>query len=469
MRTLFSAILVILTAAACAQSPKATIAKLEKDIPELITSHDIPGLSAAYISNGTLVWVRHYGVSNAATRQPVTDSTIFEAASLSKVVTAYMAIQLVDQGRLNLDTPLSTYLDNNYDVGDDPRLRLVTARRVLSHSAGFPNWRAQEGGKLPINFTPGEKFSYSGEGFVFLARVMEKLTGQPLETYSKQVVFTPLGMQQTSFTWLDSYQTRGAYRHDWLGNMSFRAEYKGANAAASVRTTARDYATFMVALLNGTGLSAKMHTAMFTPQIKVDANKFAEVAWGLGVGLENTAQGKFFWHWGDQGDSKCFMTANLDTKDGIVYFTNSYNGITIADNLLKDALHSTHPAVAWLDYPAYNPTRKLFYEAIEAQGAAKTIERFIAEAAQHPEYKISESDMNSIGYLLLRKKKVDDALIVFKQNTLDFPNSANTWDSLGEAYAVKGDKAAAIQNYQRSLQLDPSNSNAAEQIKKLKE
>lgn len=450
-----------------ARSERA-ITGLERDIPPLMKVADIPGLSAALIYNGKIVWRHHFGVSNAETRTPVTDETIFEAASLSKVVTAYAALKLVDEGKLNLDTPLNKYLGNNYEVGNDPRIHQITARRVLSHSAGFPNWRPQGDSILPINFTPGEKFSYSGEGFVYLAKVIEHITHTNFEAYIKRTVFTPLGMKQSSFVWQDNYDQFAIYRHDWLGNKSFRFEGKGYNAAASLHTTARDYATFMIALINGTGLKKKTWQQMFAPQIQVDAQKNRDVAWGLGVGLETTQEGKVFWHWGDQGDSKCFMAANPARKTGIVYFTNSSNGLSILKEMLTDAIGGEHPAIAWLDYPRYNPAAKALVQDILNKGATVALKDYTVNRSQHPDQNIGEGSVNSIGYLLLRMKKVEEAIAVFTQNTVDFPQSGNVWDSLAEAYMINGNKELAIKYYEQAVQLDPGNSNAVEQIKKLR-
>lgn len=444
------------------------ITRLEKDIPPLMKDADIPGLSAALIHHGKIVWRHHYGVSNAETKQAVTDETIFEAASLSKVVTAYAALKLVDAGKLNLDTPLNKYLGNNYDVGNDPRINLITARRVLTHSAGFPNWRPQGSATLPINFTPGDKFSYSGEGFVYLSKVIEQITGQPFAAYVKKVALDPLGMKHSSFVWQDGYQQWGIYRHDWLGNKSFRYEGKDTNAAASLHTTAEDYATFMIALLNGTGLKKKTWQEMLTPQIRVNEQKSPEVAWGLGVGLETTPAGKTFWHWGDQGDSKCYMTAYVDRKDALIYFTNSNNGLSISAAMLADAIGGSHPAVAWLNYPHYNPAARNLLLAINDKGAATALKDYREARIQHPEQNLGETPLNSIGYQLLRMKKVEEAIEVFTQNTTDFPQSGNVWDSLAEAYMIKGDKTHAIEYYEKSLQLDPGNTNAVEQLKKLK-
>ncbi len=151
------------------------VARLEQLIPQLMKDGDVPGLSIALARGGELVWHKGFGVKNTKTNEPVTDGTVFEAASLSKPVFAYAVLKLVDAGKFDLDKPLNQYLPGNYDVGDDSRLGLITARHVLSHTPGFPNWRPR-GGALKIHFTPGDRFSYSGEGFVYLSKVIEHVT-----------------------------------------------------------------------------------------------------------------------------------------------------------------------------------------------------------------------------------------------------------------------------------------------------
>ncbi|HVE58469.1 MAG TPA: serine hydrolase [Pyrinomonadaceae bacterium] len=445
------------------------IAGLEKDIPNLMKLSDVPGISAALIRDGKIVWSKGFGFANAETREPVTNETIFEAASLSKVVFAYGVLKLVDAGKLDLDVPLNKYLGNNYEVGDDARLNLITARRVLSHTAGFPNWRAPDAKTLPINFTPGEKFSYSGEGFVYLSVVVEKITGMKLEDFMQKTVLIPLQMTSSSYQWQDKYDRNGAYRHDLIGNKLFRNQGKNVNAAASLRTTAVDYAKFIAALLNGKGLKKKTFNQMFTPQIVVN-EKSPQVFWGLGVGLETTDEGKSFWHWGDQGDTKAYFTAFLPKKDAIVYFANSPNGLSITKEVLDDAIGGKHPAVAYLDYARYDndPARTLLKAIIE-KGASDALKNYREQREQPNAAKISESRINRIGYVLLQMKKIEDALEVFRLNTLDFPNSANVWDSLADAYQAKGDKESAIKYYEKSLELNPQNNNAVEQLKKLKQ
>lgn len=446
-----------------------TIDSLEIHLPAWMSAADIPGMQAILIRNGKAEWTKSFGLANAETQVPVDDNTLFEAASLSKVMTAYGALKLVDEGKLNLDAPLNSYLGNNYDIGNDPRIRMITARRVLTHSAGFPNWRAPNATKLPIEFNPGEKFSYSGEGFVYLSKVMEKLSGKDFETYMHDAVFVPLEMGNSYFSWQDTFAYRHVFRHDWQGVKSTRWEEKGYNAAASLHTSVSDYAKFMIALLKGTGLKKKTWQEMFKPQIRVDSKAFPELYWGLGVGLEIEGKKKYFWHWGDQGDSKCYMKADLNDQDGFLFFTNSANGLAVADRLLEDAMGGFTPALAWLNYERFNPAVKQLLQTARSDGAAVALENYRHNREKEIVQQIPEVSMNGIGYKLLRLNKIDDAILVFEQNTKDYPSSANTWDSLAEAYDKKGNKELAIKNYQKSLELDPGNSNAAEQIKRLKQ
>lgn len=449
-------------------SVNASISNLEKAIPQLMKQSEVPGLSAALITDGKIVWQKPFGVINVDTKVPVTNETIFEAASLTKIVTAYAALKLVDQGKLSLDTPLNKYLGNNYDC-TDPRINLITARHVLTHSAGFPNWRPDGSKTLPINFNPGEKFSYSGEGFVYLSKVMEKLTGMSFTEYINKTVLQPLDMSHSSLMWLDSYDKTGAYRHNGFGELSFRNQGDNVNAAASLRTTVGDYAKFVLAILNGRGLKLPTWTQMLTPQIQVNAVTAPALWWGLGLGMEVNDRGNSFWHWGDQGDSKCYVTADIRTKNAIIYFTNSRNGLSFVREIVTTAIGGVHPAPDWLDYAKYNPDVKKFFGAVIEKGATPATKEYREQKQKDSTRALSESTVNEIGYSLLRMKKIDEAIAIFEMNTVDFPSSSNTWDSLAEAYMTKGNKELAIKYYEISLALDPGNSNAVEQLKKLRQ
>jgi CubicO group peptidase (beta-lactamase class C family) len=317
----------------------------------------VPGASLALIRNGKTVWLHAFGIKNAKTTAPVTTDTIFEAASLSKPVFAYGVLKLVDQGKLGLDIPLTTYLPKPYITGD-PRLEKITARLVLSHRTGFPNWRGDDG-KLPIYFTPGERFSYSGEGYIYLQRVVEKITGKPLNEYMIQAVFNPLGMTSSSYIWRPSFDALTATGHDDDGKPTDKWKPDEAGAASTLNTTAKDYALFVEAVLNGKGLKPATLHEMETPQIALDPTcricikqepkqLSHELAWGLGWGIQQKEGEEELWHWGDNGSFKAFVMANTKTKSAIVIFANSSHGLDFAEPLVDEAMSTDVLAFAWL-------------------------------------------------------------------------------------------------------------------------
>jgi CubicO group peptidase (beta-lactamase class C family) len=458
---------------------KELAARLESLIPQLMSEGDVPGLSVLVIRDGKVFWQRAFGVKNAETKEPVTDTTVFEAASLSKPVFAYGVLKFADTGQFDIDTPLVKYLPGAY-VESDERLNQITARMVLSHRTGFPNWRPR-GGALKIHFTPGEKFSYSGEGFVYLQKVIEHLTNQPLDAFMKKMVFDPLGMTNSSYVWQERYQSLKAYGHNPAGSVTERRQPMEANAAASLNTTPADYAKFVIAVMNGTGLKRETAKLMLTPQIKVQegcqncvnnpgtGRLLPDVAWGLGWGLQQTADGESFWHWGDSNnDVQAYVVAYPKQKMGVMIFTDSGNGHSIIPRILDEAIGGQQPAVAWLNYEPYNsPARQLLKEIV-ARGAA-AIKEYRERSSSSGADALNETQTNRLGYQLLQRQKVKEAIEVFKLNVERFPQSSNVYDSLGEAYMVNGDKELAIKNYQKSIELNPQNENGIEMLKKLQE
>jgi CubicO group peptidase (beta-lactamase class C family) len=464
-------------------SLRQIIARLEARIPQLMQEGDVPGLALALVRGGELVWRRGFGVKNARTGEPVTDNTVFEAASLSKPVFAYAVLKLVEGGKFDIDKPLTSYLPGRYEVGDDPRLDQITARRVLSHTTGFPNWRPR-GGALKIHFVPGERFSYSGEGFVYLAKVIEHVTGEKLNDFMKKSVFDLLGMTNSSYVWQESYETQKAFLHNSTGEPTGQNKLAPgmANAAASLHTTAHDYGRFLSAMLKGTGLKKETLTHMLTPQVYVrkggsvsidrpNAETLPDVAWGLGWGLQTTSDGVSFWHWGDNGNSKAFAVAFAEQRMGFAFFTNGAGGLSIAREIVEEAVGGKHPALAWLNYESYKSPRRALLKQILARGAETALREYREwRKGRAAGETIDENRMNGLGYeLLYERKRVKEAIEVFKLNVEDYPHSFNVYDSLGEAYAVDGDKELAIKNYRRSIELNPNNKGGIEALRKLQE
>jgi CubicO group peptidase (beta-lactamase class C family) len=463
-----------------AQQPntKTAIASLNRDIPNLMQQADIPGLSIALIENGHTTWLRSFGTIDPATNAPVTDHTRFSAASLSKPVFAYAVLKLVDQGKLDLDTPLAHYwpADSPYpiDPANDPRLSQITARIVLSHRTGFPNWRP-DGGTLKIFFIPGERFSYSGEGYVYLQRTIERIESKPLNQIMQELVFTPLGMNDSTYISQAGPGTTPGYSPAFKPRDPIKS--LDGNAASSLLTNAHDYALFIEAILSGHGLKPATLRQMETPQIAVDPSctnctdrpapttLSKEIFWGLGWGIEQTSTSKYLWHWGDNPNYKAFVSVDLTHRSAVVVFTNSQNGLSIARKIVTDAVGGEHPVFQWLHYALYDSPEFRFTHDIVHTGA----QALATHADDLQKHLVSEDTFETAGYILLYdQKKYDDAIAVFTRNVELYPDNGNAHASLGEGYMVAGNKTLAIKSFERALELSPNSNFAKSQLAKLR-
>jgi CubicO group peptidase (beta-lactamase class C family) len=317
-------------------------------INRLMTGARVPGLSMAIVSDGRETRCVTAGVRNARARIAVDRQTVFAAASLSKPVFAYAVLKLVDAGQLALDTPLSQHVPDY--VSGDPRAATITMRHILSHTSGLPNWRSDE---VPLKtyFPPGERFSYSGEGFVWLQHVVEAVTGADLETTLRGLIFEPLGMNRSSYVWQSSFEMNYADPHDADEVSGTIIRVSEPNSAGTLLTTAEEYALFLKAVLSGTGLKRETARAWFDPQVRMQD---AGIAWGLGWGLETATDTFFQWGDYDKGRFKAFAIGSRQQGCAVVVLTNGFRGMEIVPHLIGAAVPGPHPAFAWLGYPVFS-------------------------------------------------------------------------------------------------------------------
>ena len=282
---------------------------IDKIVTKLMDTGEVTGLCLGIINNDKPVYVKSYGYKNREKNELNDSSTCFYAASLSKPLFAYLVLQLVDEGVIDLDKPLYTYLPKplpgykDYkDLAGDERWKLITARDCLDHTTGFPNWRQfnpHDNQKLEIFFKPGERFAYSGEGIYLLQMVVETITGRGLEDIAREKIFKPFGMSRTSFIWQPSFENNYAVGHDMNEDTLPKNKRTKPNAAGSMETTIADYTRFVAAVLHGKGLSLKSKEEMLSPQIDIytkhefpslnndTTDKYREIklSYGLGWGL----------------------------------------------------------------------------------------------------------------------------------------------------------------------------------------
>jgi CubicO group peptidase (beta-lactamase class C family) len=283
-------------------------------------------------------------------------------------------------------------------------------------------------------------------------------------------------MKHSSYVWNPTFENDVAIGHNVGGTPVDLRKADQANAAASLVTTAEDYAIFLDAVLDGKGLRPGTLREMESPQIAVDPSctncvegkpsgrLSTTIFWGLGFGIEKTAEGESLWHWGDNGVFKSFFVVRPASKSGVVYVTNSENGLSIARQILTETLGGEQPAFDWLKYDDYDSPGLSFTRLALQKGTATALQQFTRDLTSGA---ISEGTVNQTGYVLLGNKKIADAILVFQKNVELHPGSWNVYDSLGEAYVTNGDRELAVKNYRKSVELNPKNENGSEALRKL--
>jgi len=316
--------------------------KLDDLMPSLMEDNNIRGVSLAIIQNSKVILTKSYGVQSARTKIAVTNETVYEFASLSKPIFSLAILQLAKEGKIDLDKPLYKYLEYK-DAAHNDNYKLITARIVLSHTTGFPNWG--RGRSLDIAFTPGERFKYSGQGYYYLQKVVEKITGKSLQQIVEEQVFIPIQMTHSSFIWKDEFQVNMAYGHSKNGRVVREIrKWKEGVSATSLITDVRDYSKFVSYILNEYKKGNPIIRNMVSPKVQVkDYGKWGQLFWSLGWGIEETKQGRSIWHWGNNGEFRSLVVANLENGNGLVYTANSSTGLQPIENIIQSTIGGVHP------------------------------------------------------------------------------------------------------------------------------
>lgn len=309
---------------------ESLVAGWEAAIPQWLLETKMPAVSIAIIRDGRLAWRRAFGVKDIGTNEPVDLDTVFAACSDTKPVFAYGVVKLHEKGVLNLDTPLTKYTSRR--ITADPRVELITARHVLNHTTGFPNWR--QGPDLPIQFTPGSQFQYSGEGFSYLQSVVVEITGQSFQDFMRDNILVPLGMTSSRVDWDMNYVRQIAKPHDQNGKRIAGKFYTLPSAseaaeglvrygaAATLMTTPTDYAKFLLEFLNpkpadNFRLSEASRKEMLRPQVK------KSTGWeGLAWALEQHEGTSIFTHAGQDAGWYCLAAGSPERRSGLMVMLN---------------------------------------------------------------------------------------------------------------------------------------------------
>ena len=305
-------------------------------------AHNIPGMSVAIVNEGEVVHHQHFGYANVEAGIPVSDATIFEGASMSKSVFGMFAMQFVEQGLLDLDQPLHEYLPY-LDIAHDERYKKITARMVLSHRSGFPNWRESEPDEqLSIHFEPGTDYCYSGEGYQYLAMVLAELAHtdwEGLEARFQQQIAQPLGMQHTEFVpseillqhKAEPYNEHGEHI-DWENDYWTQKEAGVFGAGYSIHSNALDFSRWMIGVMNEQLLNEASYAELLKPHSVVPSDA-VDISYTLGFMQYPWPFTNTYGHGGDNDGFTCFYSLNTEKDWGFVLFTNSEYGQELGEEL----------------------------------------------------------------------------------------------------------------------------------------
>lgn len=304
---------------------------LDAFLHDMMAYYAIPGASLGIIKQDELLFSKAYGVKNILTKEAVDASTIFQAASITKPVFAYTVLRLVDKGLIDLDKPLYHYLAFEELEGDE-RYKKMTARHVLSHQSGLPNWGRK------VIFEPGTSHGYSGEGFEYLKRVVEKITNKDILQILDEEVLEPTGMtNNTYFVREEDMYAKVALGHayaeprnNWIINQ--------VGMARSMYTEAAEFSQFILHSLHGQGLSQSTFEEMINSQTEVPFNQDNPVAewdrsFGLGFLIKASPWGKVYGHGGSNAFFQSLFEYYPEKQFGFVLFTNNNLGYHLGNDL----------------------------------------------------------------------------------------------------------------------------------------
>ena len=310
----------------------------QSSVENWLEQNKIPAIGIGIIENGKLSKINVYGNLKENKKAPY--NTIFKIASLTKPIVSTLTLKLVSNGNWNLDEPLNKYWVDP-DVINDPKHKLLTTRHILTHQTGFLNWRRQhQTKKLNFDFEPGTNFRYSGEGYEYLKNALERKFKMSLEKLADSLLFQPIGMPDTKFTWRQNIdEERFAFNHNKDGQILETVKNEKAYASDLMLSTIEDYGKFVEFVINGAGLSKEIYSEMIDLQVETPNESYFGLGWEI---IPDWYGEKILMHSGGDPGVRTLTLLNLQNKKGLIIFSNSDNGgyllweKTIIEPLLKD-------------------------------------------------------------------------------------------------------------------------------------
>lgn len=349
--------------------------QIDESVEQSMQAAHVTGVGMALFHGGKIAYLKTYGYRDTEKGLPLTSDSVMTSASLSKAAFASLVMLLAQEHTIDLDKPISQYLPKplpDYpryaDLKGNDHYQKLTLRILLSHTSGFPNWRAfEDDKKLQIHFEPGARFAYSGEGIDLAQFVVETVTHKSVADLMDEKLFRPIGMSRTSMVWQPRFDGDFANGYDEHGHSLGPEKRTTPDAAGSMQTTLSDYADFLSAIMSRKTLNTRAVGWMLSPQIRIrSAHQFPSLqntvtttnddirlSYGLGWGLYFSPYGKAFFKEGhDEGWRHLALCFN--NGSGILIMTNSSNGEGIFKPLIDSILGPTLFPFDWENYTPYN-------------------------------------------------------------------------------------------------------------------
>ncbi len=428
--------------------------------------------------NGEIIYKKGFGLANMEWGIPNKTDTKFRLASITKQFTAMLIVQLVSENKLKLDVPISTYLPDYPKKNGDQ----ITVHHLLTHSSGTPNFTSFPTHRnikrnpfsieelvnvfadSALQFTPGEKHAYSNSGYFLLGVIIEKITGETYEHVLKEKIFTPLKMINTGYDHHKTILKNRASGYETFGSDFRNADYIDMSipyAAGSMYSTVEDLYLWDQALYTEKLVPKKYLDLLFEAHIPSSGQHYG-YGWSIGkmpVGNTND-QVQTIGHGGGIDGFNTLITRIPSDKSLVLLLNNTG----------RAPLNEMTRAINGILYnkPYSFPKKSVAYsllEVLKKEGITKALS-YYEEVKGSVDFYLNEGEMNYAGYQMLGSDRAKEAAFIFKLNVEAFPKSSNVYDSYGEALLVLGDKTLGIENYKKSIKLNPNNQGG---IKILKE
>jgi CubicO group peptidase (beta-lactamase class C family) len=455
--------------------------KSEK-IEQLVSTYAEYGIfngSVLISHKGKIIFKKGYGMANLVWDIPNKTDTKFRLASVTKQFTAMLIMQLVAENKLALDSTISTYLQTYPEANSDK----ITIHQLLTHTSGIPNYTSfsNYGGLMrnpmsptelievfadsTLQFTPGERFSYSNSGYVLLGAIIEKITGRTYGEVLQEKIFTPLKMTNSGFKSNDDIlknRASGYYkRGDGFVNSNY-IDMSVGYAAGGIYSTVEDLYIWDQALYTEKLLPSELMKLIFTEHIP---------AWGQHYG--------YGWNVGKNRIGRTEETIQTIHHDGVINgfssiiyrFPEDQSSILLLNNTGGAPLYKMSKAISGIlydktyDFPKKSIARSLL--AVIKKDGVEAGQSFFEKVKTSKDYNLDEREMNNIGYEMLQSGKTEEAVTILKLNLEAHPTSFNANDSYAEILMNEGHTVDAIMYYKKSLALNPKNENGIQMLKKL--